>query len=82
MPWSVPCGPGSMFLKLTLLCAVVAFGFSALCPASTWAASDFPACLQSLRSAAAAHGVTGETFDGATSGLEPNDVLHFQDEQP
>ena len=69
-------------MRSTLLCAAGALGLIALQPSGARAASDFPACLQSLRSAAAAHGVTPETFDAATNGLEPNDVLHFQDEQP
>ena len=45
-------------------------------------ASDFPGCLAQLKGEAVAHGVSSETFDAATADLQPNDVLHFQDEQP
>ena len=69
-------------MRSILLCAVGALCLAAVGLRDAWAASDFPTCLQALRSAAAAHGVTPETFDASTNGLEPNDVLHFQDEQP
>ena len=45
-------------------------------------AGDFPGCLAQLKGEAAAHGVSPATFDAATADLQPNDVLHFQDEQP
>ena len=45
-------------------------------------AGDFPGCLAQLKVEAAAHGVSPATFDAATADLQPNDVLHFQDEQP
>lgn len=45
-------------------------------------AADFGQCLASLRAAALGSGVTSATFDGATSGMQPGDVLHFQHEQP
>ncbi len=45
-------------------------------------AADFAACLAAIRGAAEARGVSPATFDMATRNLEPNDVLHFQDEQP
>ena len=69
-------------MRLIRLAAVSALWLSpwALDPAS--AAADFPACLQTLRTSALAHGVSESTFDTATAGLQPNDVLHFQDEQP
>lgn len=44
--------------------------------------ADFASCLARLRGPAAAHGVSPATFEAATAGLQPNDVLHFQDEQP
>ncbi len=46
------------------------------------AAADLSACLAQLKAGAAARGVTAATFDAATADLQPNDVLHFQDEQP
>jgi lytic murein transglycosylase len=46
------------------------------------AAADFPACLAQLKATAARHGVSAAAFDAATDNLQPNDVLHFQDEQP
>ena len=52
------------------------------CPAFAAAPADFTACLAQLRASAPAHGVSPATFDAATADLEPNDVLHFQDEQP
>ena len=45
-------------------------------------ALGFDACLSQLKAGAAREGVSGPTFDAATAGLQPNDVLHFQDEQP
>ena len=45
-------------------------------------AADFSECLASLRAAAATQGVSASTFDAATNGMQPNDVLHFQHEQP
>ena len=45
-------------------------------------AEDFADCLASLKPMAASHGVTAASFDVLTSGLQPNDVLHFQHEQP
>lgn len=46
------------------------------------AEADFGACLGRLKGAAAAHGISAATFEAATADLQPNDVLHFQDEQP
>ena len=43
---------------------------------------DFGACLAQLKGAAAARGISAATFDAVTAGMQPNDVLHFQDEQP
>ncbi len=51
-------------------------------PAFAAAAGDFPGCLAQLKGEAQAHGVAPATFDSATADLQPNDVLHFQDEQP
>ena len=44
--------------------------------------ADFAPCLATLRSAAAEKGITAATFESATAGLEPNDVLSFQSNQP
>ena len=43
---------------------------------------DFASCLASLKPLAISRGISAETFDAATANLQPNDVLHFQDEQP
>ena len=45
-------------------------------------AEDFADCLASLKPMAASQGVTAASFDAITNGLQPNDVLHFQHEQP
>ncbi|HEX4768416.1 MAG TPA: lytic murein transglycosylase [Lichenihabitans sp.] len=58
---------------------VLALGLALSRPA---AAEDFQACLAGLRTAALAQGVSAATFDGAAAGLTPNDVLHYQHEQP
>ena len=49
---------------------------------SARAQDDFAPCLASLRQAALAGGISEQTFDGVAGGLQPNDVLHFQTEQP
>ncbi len=54
----------------------------ALAPAAARAGDGFGACLASLRQAAADAGVTAATFDAVAPTLQPNDVLHFQTEQP
>lgn len=46
------------------------------------AQEGFGACLEGLRKAAVAGGVSAGTLDQALAGLQPNDVLHFQTEQP
>ena len=47
------------------------------------AQADFRSCLSGLRGAAAAKGVSGATFDSATSGLQPDmKVLELMDNQP
>ena len=51
-------------------------------PAAAAPAADFPSCLAQLRAEALSRGVSPATFDAATADLQPNDVLHFQDEQP
>lgn len=48
----------------------------------TAAAADFSECLASLRATATAQGISAETFEAATTGMQPGDVLHFQHEQP
>ncbi len=60
-----------------------ALAVAALLTASSPAFADFDSCLASLRPAALASGVSGETFDSATNGLEPDmKVLDFLDYQP
>ena len=49
---------------------------------TAWAQDNFPACLQTLRAAAGDAGVSAQTFDQVAGTLQPNDVLHFQTEQP
>ena len=47
------------------------------------AQSDFRACLAGLKSQAAAKGVSGETYDAATRGVEPDmKILELMDNQP
>ncbi|MCW6512463.1 lytic murein transglycosylase [Lichenifustis flavocetrariae] len=55
---------------------------TACCATGSAHAADFSECLASLKPAALAKGVTPETFEGATNGLQPNDVLPFQTNQP
>lgn len=66
--------------RATLALAALA-GFC-LVPAAARAQGDFAACLSALRQAAAAGGVSAETFGAVAPTLQPNDVLHFQTEQP
>ena len=60
--------------------ASVAWLLAAALPAV--AADDFASCLASIRPLALKRGISAQTYDAATAGLQPNDVLHFQDEQP
>ena len=54
-----------------------------LCLAVTPAAADFRECLAGLRSQAAAKGVSGQTYDAVTSGLEPDmKIFELMDNQP
>lgn len=65
----------SRIRALLAACAVAA--------ASETPAASFDACLAGLRSEAAAHGITAQTFDQATAGLEPDQsVLDAMDQQP
>ncbi len=59
-------------------------GLALLLAASGPARADesFQACLASLHQAATTAGVSDQVFESATGGLQPNDVLHFQTEQP
>ena len=66
-------------MRLCLLSIMVC---GALAIGSPVSAADFSECLASLRAAAAGQGISASTFDAATSGMQPNDVLHFQHEQP
>ena len=45
-------------------------------------AVEFADCLATLHQAATARGITEATFTSATAGLQPNDVLDFQNNQP
>lgn len=67
----------STFLAAACAALVVATGTGPV-----HAAADFQACLAQLKATAAGRGVSAATFDAATDNLQPNDVLHFQDEQP
>ena len=67
---------GAMLVRVA-----VAGGLAAL-PWTAARADDFAACLAGLKGGAVAQGVSAETFDSLTAGLQPNDVLHFQHEQP
>jgi lytic murein transglycosylase len=65
-----------------LLCGAVALtSFAVLAPAH--AEQDFATCLQGMRAAAGAKGVSAATFDSQTSGLSPDrTVLDLQQQQP
>ena len=63
---------GSALLGLSLSSTLV----------ETARAAEFDTCLGSLKQAATAKGVTEATFAAATQGLQPNDVLPFQTNQP
>jgi lytic murein transglycosylase len=60
------------FLTVALLSAL----------AATPASAQFASCIASLRSQAVAAGVTAETYDSLTRGLERNDAASFLDNQP
>jgi lytic murein transglycosylase len=54
-----------------------------LAPSAALAQADFKACLQGLRGAAAARGVSATTFDVVTGNLQPDmKVLEFLNDQP
>ena len=58
-------------------------GLAAALGGAASARADFQTCLAGLRVTAAAGGVSGETFDGATRGLQPNpDVIASSLYQP
>ncbi|WP_245572694.1 lytic murein transglycosylase [Lichenihabitans psoromatis] len=65
----------SIGLAASLFCVS---GVAAQVPAT----DNFPSCVAGLRQASLAAGVAGETFDAIAPSLTPNDVLHFQTEQP
>jgi membrane-bound lytic murein transglycosylase B len=66
----------------SLLVAAAAFASTVLSLPSA-ALADFSSCLGGLRSAAAAKGVSGSTFDRATRGLEPDmKVIELMNNQP
>jgi lytic murein transglycosylase len=61
-----------------MLCAALALGH-----AGTGAANDFKACLAGLRTEATAAGVSAQTFDTATAGLEADEsVIAAMQNQP
>jgi lytic murein transglycosylase len=69
------------FLTALLFAAVELTSFAVLTPAH--AEQDFSACLQGMRAAAEAKGVSAATFDSQTSGLSPDrTVLDLQQQQP
>jgi lytic murein transglycosylase len=69
------------FLTALLFGAVELASFAVLTPAH--AEQDFAACLQGMRAAAEAKGVSAATFDSQTSGLSPDrTVLDLQQQQP
>ncbi|MFO1150309.1 MAG: lytic murein transglycosylase [Alsobacter sp.] len=58
-------------------------GLALALPQAAAAQSDFRSCLAGLRATALGAGVSGATFDAATSGLEPDmKVLDFLNDQP
>ncbi len=70
---------------MTLSRAALAFGaLAGWCfgPTAARAQADFGACLPALRQAATQAGVSADTFEAVAPTLQPNDVLHFQTEQP
>ena len=61
---------------ILLAAGLLAFGIGS-------AHADFQSCLTGLKGAAAAKGVSGQTFDRLTAGLEPNpDILKAEAYQP
>ena len=64
--------------NVTAACAV----WLAVATVPAAAEGDLAGCLAGLKPAAVARGIAPATFDAATADLQPNDVLHFQDEQP
>lgn len=53
-----------------------------LAPPAARAQADFTTCLSALRRTATEAGVSTATFEAVAPTLQPNDVLHFQTEQP
>ena len=65
--------------RTALVIAGAAFaGWSAAAHAET----DFPTCVAGLKRAALDAGVSAQTLEAVAPFLQPNDVLHFQTEQP
>jgi lytic murein transglycosylase len=68
-------------MRRIALAALAGCSLLAAPPAS--AQSDFRTCLSGLRSTIVGHGVSAETFDAATQGLQPDmKVLDFLADQP
>jgi lytic murein transglycosylase len=67
---------------MTRRIAIALLGLSAFA-APAAAQSDFSACLAGLKSQAATKGVSGETYDAATRGVQPDmKILELMDNQP
>lgn len=64
------------------LAALFLIGTCGCLPAGAARAEDLAACLGAMRGAAIAKGVSADTFERATQGLQAGDVLHFQHDQP
>jgi lytic murein transglycosylase len=62
--------------------AVAGYALACGCDAVRSAPADFGACLARLRSEALAKGIGAEAFATYAATLEPNDVLHFESDQP
>jgi lytic murein transglycosylase len=67
-------------ISTTLLLAIAALP---LAGSPALAQGDFHSCLDGLKSRAAAKGVSGQTFEAATRGLQPDlSILELMDNQP
>ena len=68
-------------IRHLLLAMIATAGVAAALPAS--AQADFRSCLSGLRSQAAAKGISGEAFDVATRGIQPDlKILELMNSQP
>src|ERR687883_414399 len=63
--------------------ALALLGAAALIATPAAAQSDFRACLAGLKGQAVAKGVSGETYDAVTAGVQPDlKILELMDNQP